>query len=31
MNIINDIILVNKEILQKSKNTISRNPEVSYS
>ncbi|MCR3956410.1 MAG: hypothetical protein NUK57_08945 [Gudongella sp.] len=28
MNIINDIILVNKEILQKSKNTISRNPEV---
>ncbi len=28
MNIINDILLVNKEIISKSKNTLARNPEV---
>lgn len=28
MNIINDVLLVNKEIILKSKNTLSRNPEV---
>ncbi|WP_422486977.1 hypothetical protein [Gudongella sp. DL1XJH-153] len=28
MNVISDILLVNKEILSKSKNTLTRNPEV---